>query len=637
MKPIHHFIKEPNRRLRSAITLLCLLSCWFLSQPAFAINDSTYHHYNPRWTRRMTLDLPDDYRVVDTSLAGLQRYNFIFDGLHLYNGNFGSAAYGLTFRNLEPVLFDIGFHTFDGYMMRAEDIPYYKTQRPFTQLQYVLGLHNEQMLTATHTRNIGRQMNFSIGVRRMGSDGQYRNERTDLLNTWATFSATSKNERYQLLVSAVYNNVKSHDNGGVQNADSVFLQTALVNKQLAEVNLDSAYTHWRETNLHIYEVYNLGRKFTHRINDTTKRTEVQPYFRLVHQLSLGQQLYVFYDDSSDFHFYDHVYYNDEKTQDTWLLSTLSNSLEFQVMPGKSGSGDSLHYRWLTGSLGLSHQLSSLNHEYYISQAQQLMAEGNIATVRSRRVYFYADGKYALLQGQGMGDYHASACLIWKGLYAGGCLNRKSPDAAQQQFYGNHFQWSNPFIPQVQRFAELGINRIMYTHIGVRYTQTAHYIYYAETRQPLQLDSLISGFSVYADQELHLGRLHVDSRFTWQKYDHQEVLHLPALVGWHSVYLETDMFKHAMHASFGADVFYASSFFLPRYIGAAGQYFLQRSETNDFSPVIDLFFNFKIKAARLFIRVNNIAQGVIQPGWYGAYQYPMPDRSVQFGVNWMLWN
>jgi hypothetical protein len=50
-------------------------------------------------------------------------------------------------------------------------------------------------------------------------------------------------------------------------------------------------------------------------------------------------------------------------------------------------------------------------------------------------------------------------------------------------------------------------------------------------------------------------------------------------------------------------------------------------------VVDVFINFKIRTVRVFLKGNNLLQGLGSKGYYTGYLYPADQRSFKAGVTW----
>jgi outer membrane receptor for ferric coprogen and ferric-rhodotorulic acid len=104
-----------------------------------------------------------------------------------------------------------------------------------------------------------------------------------------------------------------------------------------------------------------------------------------------------------------------------------------------------------------------------------------------------------------------------------------------------------------------------------------------------------------------------------------------------VYYERMFFKGALYGQIGLDVHYKSAFYANGYMTPLQQFHLQDRFTTDNYVVTDFFFNFKITKAMLFMKVNNLMQGLIKQGYFTTPVYMGQPRSFEFGVNWLFFD
>ena len=54
-------------------------------------------------------------------------------------------------------------------------------------------------------------------------------------------------------------------------------------------------------------------------------------------------------------------------------------------------------------------------------------------------------------------------------------------------------------------------------------------------------------------------------------------------------------------------------------------------------MLNVFLNFKVKRANLFVKGVNIAQGLFGYNYIQTPHYPLWDRCVRFGVSWRFFD
>jgi hypothetical protein len=181
--------------------------------------ETFYHDYK-------IIDYKMDTTYVDTSLTVIKSYKMNY----LRKDNFELMAFanqGQTFNNLA--------YTFDNYSLypkigaraqhfnyfEVEDIKYYYVPTPTTELMYLKGLEQGQVLSAMFTFNLSRQFNASISYKGMRSLGNYRHALSAHGNARVTMSYHTKNKRYYIRGHLAAQGLRNDQNGGLTD-ESVF-------------------------------------------------------------------------------------------------------------------------------------------------------------------------------------------------------------------------------------------------------------------------------------------------------------------------------------------------------------------------------------------------------------------------------
>jgi len=136
---------------------------------------------------------------------------------HIHLGNNGTATQSLLFSPLMKAGWDHGFHAYDVYNFDVKDTKFLSTNKPFTQLTYLLGGKSEQHIGVMHTQNITPDWNAGIEYRLITSPGFYKSQNTNHKNIRFSTNYTSKDRRYNLFLSAIANGLQSSENGGIAN------------------------------------------------------------------------------------------------------------------------------------------------------------------------------------------------------------------------------------------------------------------------------------------------------------------------------------------------------------------------------------------------------------------------------------
>lgn len=634
--------------MRKTKFLFAIIVCHliFTSHHSFAIgDDSTYHRYNPNWTHYFfAKDFSKRY-VVDTSLNRFEIYDAGKSRLGLSNlGNLGLPYYSSVFCFRKDILYDIGFHSFDNYLFKPDNIRFYDTKKPYSHLFYVFGPKNEQQLTGTHTQNISNLINAGFEFRLSGSDGIYQWQRADILNIDIFGSYHSRNERYHLSPYIIFNKLKWNNNGGVTN-DSVFTDPLLLSKDLASIALDSSRTIFRGKDIGFTHSYDWGTAYDQRINDTVTIKKFHASARLEHRFHFADYKYIYHDDTTDFAYYHNRFnYSRTKTNDSLLWKMIENNLSFQLLPEKERINDTtVTYRKLSAAFSINHRLYLIQNLGEQTNMQQITGSFVLQNAYQKK-WIYGLSVEGGLQSENHITYHA-------GLHAGYrisenlgvaevTLSSRSvlPSFLQQQYYSNHYSWRNYFSSYSEHKAgmEWKSDRLNFL-LRAEYLQLSNYIFWNTLAVPEQSLNNITGVVVTLQKNFTLGKFHLNNELAIQQFSDASVISVPEYVGFHSLYFQNNLFKNALRLSAGVNVYYTSGYYFPAFSPATSQFYLQKEMKANFYPVTDVFVNMGIRSARIFIKMENLSQGWWLPGYYTALDYPAADKAVKIGISWMFWN
>jgi hypothetical protein len=75
------------------------------------------------------------------------------------------------------------------------------------------------------------------------------------------------------------------------------------------------------------------------------------------------------------------------------------------------------------------------------------------------------------------------------------------------------------------------------------------------------------------------------------------------------------------------------YYAPYFMPVADNFYYQNQTNFSQQHQLQFFINAKIKKVRIFIKADNLLQGVDGHGAYVSKYYPLPDRTVKFGISW----
>ncbi len=274
--------------------------------------DTTKHDHEPDTLtlRFRYLDEPTDF-MLDSTISDFQLNYLGVPASYMTLGNNGNAARNLLLSPRMIPGFDPGFHAFDIYSYNHTNARFYNTNRPYSELGYLIGAKQEQMINLMHTQN-REKFNFSFAYRKINSPGFYRNQSTSHDNYRVTANYNSQNKRYHLFASYYLNKLNGGENEGCRTPrtwripsspscasfppiwaapgaqSSSFFNTSIATK--------NAY---QEAGILLRQQYDWGKGDSITSTIRTDIYKFDPLFRVEHTFSYTENTYRYIDESPD--------------------------------------------------------------------------------------------------------------------------------------------------------------------------------------------------------------------------------------------------------------------------------------------------------------------------------------------------
>jgi hypothetical protein len=576
----------------------------------------------------------DSLYTLNTSLFSFQNY---------YNryaiGNNGLPINSFVFHQMESRDLDFNYssNSYSAYFNTPQKNKYYKVSSPYSDILYVIGSKREQLFKMVFSYNFNSRTNFTFNFSRLRADGFYN--RQNLIHNYFSSSSyySTKNNRYSLLFSAIYNGVNVAENGGIVD-DSAFLYSkSILDRKLFDVNLDLARNRIKNKNFRVTQFFSFG-KPTY-INDSIKSINAKSRISLITEFE--DKLVEFTDDVASSDFYNSIYYDTLKTYDSTYYYRISNKLEWKRL--KSNKESSISDLFGV-ALNLSHEYIGVKQRLLDSMFSSIVAGVRLYNMVSKnRLWYTIDAKYGIA-GYNENGYSLSASLKKKlndsnsyvHLYSE--LKEQSADFINSMYYSNHFKWNNNFdkIQSKKIGLKIYINKYS-TLFGIDYSQNKNFIYFDNYAISRQYNSIIPILSVFVNNKLSFYNWHLATNVVYQNVPDSMVIRLPTFVIKNSLYYENYLFKKALLMQVGIDCFYNSEFYSNRYMPATSQFYLQDNNKYGNYLLMDFFIAAKIKDVKLFTKIEHLNDRLMSVNYIQTPNYPIAGRAFKFGVSWSFYD
>jgi len=575
------------------------------------------------------------YRQVDTSLHHSHHYQALLNHGRTFAslGNTGLAYYNMIFDYTLPSESQFGIRSYDAYRFTPSSIPYYKLNVPFTVLAYTTGRHREQVFTGRHYQQVRRDLGVGVQFNIYNSMGAYIRQKSD--NASIAFQALyrTKSKRYGIAGNFINNRFIHRENGGLFNPLQ-FEQNLESDRGRISTRLSSAENRWRESNTYFKQYFHLSRSVSDQY-DTVHSTG-HGFGTVSHKFNYQRLAQIYDDRNPRSGFYREILIDSVRTTDSLVLHTVLNELNWSLPLLQTKSVN------LTINTGISHifmhyRMGGINNKY-----NQLIPNLNPELRIGEHFLARADIKQITGDFRN-GDRQTGIELFYNAgkrnnltLNLNARKSMVSPGLFYQLYNSNHFAWERKF--DKQQFDELTFSGRVGKHkAGISYYGINGYAFLDSLAHPAWFDKPFRVLSAFINSRLEWRRFVFDNRIRYQYSSDYTALQLPELIVNSTLSYELDLFEGTLRAMGGVEVFYNTAWHAPAYMPALRTFYYQDRQTTGNYPYVDLFLNFRIKRARIFLLMQHVNEGILNYSYYMIPGYPMPDRAFKFGVNWIFYD
>ena len=655
------FLRVRFRNIVFIVVLMLFNAAWVQAQEipgrrgSRVIDDTTKQVYGPNTSRYYSEEGVFFNRPVlhsiDTIINNFHRFSsYVRKNNNLYQdlGNIGTSIRPLYYQTPGLIGATTGFNSYDLYW-DTETIRYFDTKSPFTNMQLVLGGKGRSLTRATFSRNISPRWNFGFTYRGLFVDKQIqrqgKNDRITRSNYYDGYTAfQSKDSTYRLFVNFRRMFHRVNEFGGV-NVDSL---DPMGIKAYFDVDaipwLTTASTEDLRTNFHIFHQYSLGSglQFYHtfdRYKQKNKFLDVR-----------NEQQNLFYDwiDIGD----------PDSVEDATTIRTVRN---------EAGIKGNLLKLFYNGFVAVRHYHMKYNHlptdtlnlsRYPDEKGNELYLGGRMSLALDSLVEVNGLAEIILPDGSGQaGNYRVEGSIRSKWFSASLKQIVYMPSYLTQAYRGRHDYWDNRAegssgfdnIESTQLGGYLHYkNSVLNLSPGLNLTRLRNYVYFdkvsnVETEQQV-LPVQSEGNQILAAPELRLAltffrhiTLSNQTIYTIFLENAGDAIRLPEIfantqLSYSNIFFNSNLDMHA-----GVDLHWKSTYYAKGYDPAIQQFYNQDDFESPAFPLVDLFFNAKIKRARIFFKYHNLIQLFTKEGYFPTPYYPGQRNVFDFGFDWSFYD
>jgi hypothetical protein len=620
-----------------------------------------------RITNERLLNDSTQLMPLDTGITSFQNYSPLFQPKtpKISLGYLGTAQRDLLFDPPKTIGFDVGLHALDAYLITPQDIQYYRARVPYSLLSLYTGGTTEQVFKAVLTENVNPQWNVGFNLNYIGSRGFYSytllGQNVSTVNADIFTWHESKNKRYNLLATIIYNNLKSPETGSILN-DSLFTSTkGSFDKSTETPRLPNTYESWKSTSVYLKQFYYIGHIDTLKGKEAT--SNILPTQRVAYTFNYNVRTYEFLSNDVDtYNVFPDFYYASNRSRDSLTLSHLQN--EFSYSFYLRGKATGLIKNELKLDVGIAHDLYS--YTQYVSDSttnsngvkikqmdrvqnasfQNITLKGKLSYKFNNRAALEGNLNQ-IAAGRNFGDFIYDAKLLLAGgnkvgkIILDGYVQSSSPGLVYTNWVTNHYIFHNSFKNQKTTSLSFNyINNALQLDLKAEYFLIADYLYFASSTGghdavPKQLGNNINLIKLSLSKNLAWNNWHLDNFLVYEKTDYQSTLRIPSVYTYSSLYYNTFVFN-VLHAAIGTDVRFNSAYEAPSYAVGLGQFYNGQNVTFSSYPIATFYIKATLQRTNLFLMYDYANQGIFSKGYYTVNRYPQQDHLLKFGVNWAFY-
>jgi hypothetical protein len=237
------------------------------------------------------------------------------------------------------------------------------------------------------------------------------------------------------------------------------------------------------------------------------------------------------------------------------------------------------------------------------------------------------------------DYRLQASFISPYFQVKASRSSVSPSVAQNWSYNAAFRWNqsleNTLFDEVSGILDFHTKKV-YFRPTATIQRIAHYTYFDTLASVKQAEDAIGVFRTGFSAGGTHGKFEWSTLVLANTKTGPDVIRMPSIVANANLALNVQ-YKKLLYMQFGVDLQHQSAYYADAYMPVMQQYHLQdRYEVPAFVQA-DAYVTLRINRVRLFFKMQNATQGLLNSNYYTAYLHPAMARSFGYGVRWLLFD
>ena len=587
-------------------------------------------------------------RDIDTTFMRHQNYEGALTPNNFYQnlGVLGSASRPVFYIINREIGLQHGYNAFAQYFHASEDLAYFDTRSPFTQINYIQGTTGESALKLNLAAPIKKNLGLGIDVGRLTSRkiaGRTGNRQMDRLSSFyhlaAYFNFLSNNQRYKLFGNSTLVWNTQNENGGYDLRGYKDKNALFDSLEVAQVKLfnSQSFTNVYRNDVKLYQNYRISR---------------DSMLGLFHELAFQRcttNIFITPNVNRLDSILDRpAYFDSMNTAYSYRYDRLENKL------GITGASAHINYVLFIKNRRISSRVLVTGNKLpydstYITNITENYAGAELklkvlkekvqlgAFVENKLFNTVSGYETALYKTSLKKDYVIDIYASTPFLRFGIMRKATSPTVFQTHLYHNNYRWKNQFDKAVGSSniyleAQKQMKR-QFVALTIQATNLDNYIYLDSNRSIQTTGKNINLLRVSAITNLALWKFHLDNRIDFASSSNDTIYAVPTYIIAPKVYFGSK-FK-TLNFNVGLEATYISSFFAQSYHPELNSFGVQARDKTYGKTIVSPFVNGQIGNFSFWMKYA-FANEFQERGYFTTPDYTGLPQTFVFGINWLLY-
>lgn len=507
-------------------------------------------------------------------------------------------------------------------LFTKSNIRFYNLYKPYTRLFYSNTINASRYFSVSHAQNIYNNLHIGLEYNVDYSKGSF--DKSSTKNQFFNLTSRYKDslEVYEAIFGLIRNRAMQNESGGLS-SDSLYLNNEYNSLNAYPVNLNSAYSKWKTFDIFLSQKYNFLKYHT--------SSNYLKELALIYDLTYSSFSRIYHDNEPIN--YDTCFYSKDLTHDSLSSQSFENNI-YLFDGGFNKIG--LRHNYIVFNDSLNIEKSSLftpNISFgFGSNKLFLIFFGDIILSNSRYNKDYSFGGEIGINNKISFNNQLKLRLE---------KQDKSAEYFYNNYYSNHYKWSNDFekikIFNAKLNYSIVIKQKNNIDISLDYFNLKNIVILNEFLSPTQFSNTYNLFQLTLINKFDIGRFFFRGISNLNYIDNDEALRIPLFQAKQSIGYSFPMFKKKLDTYIGFDFRYNTSFYANSFSSSLGAFYDNPNIRVGNYFYTDFFIQAKIQRVKLFLTINHPYSGIFGYDYYSTPHYPQDGLNIRFGVVWRFFD